>query len=113
MADFNFENPTLDPDGPRIDDDHSLDLPDAVIDPLPPRVQEERNTSGDNIQTLRGEIREGELEAQKKRLVDTFYKKVNRAYGLHPDSIIYDQFRIKVGKKAGNTHISQDGGKYW
>ena len=20
---------------------------------------------------------------------------------------------VKVGKKAGNTHISQDGGKYW
>ena len=22
-------------------------------------------------------------------------------------------FQSKVGKKAGNTHISQDGGKYW
>ena len=22
-------------------------------------------------------------------------------------------FHTKVGKKAGNTHISQDGGKYW
>ena len=41
-----------------------------------------------------GEIREAELEAQKKRLVDTFYKDVNRAYGLRPDSIVYDQFRI-------------------
>ena len=94
MADFDFENPTFDPDGPGIDDDYSLDLPDAIMDPLPPRVQEELNTSGDNIQTLRGEIRETELEAQKKRLVDTFYKKVNRAYGLRPDSIEYDQFRI-------------------
>ena len=94
MADFDFENPTFDPDGPGIDDDYSLDLPDAIIDPLPPRVQEELNTSGDNIQTLRGEIREAELEAQKKRLVDTFYKEVTRAYGLRPDSIDYDQFRI-------------------
>ena len=94
MADFDFENPTFDPDEPGIDDDYSLDLPDAIMDPLPPRVQEELNTSGDNIQTLRGEIREAELEAQKKRLVDTFYKEVNRAYGLRPDSIDYDQFRI-------------------
>ena len=94
MADFNFENPTFDPDGPGIDDDYSLDLPDAIMDPLPPRVQEELNTSGENIQTLRGEIREAELEVQKKRLVDTFYKEVNRAYGLRPDSIDYDQFRI-------------------
>ena len=94
MADFNFENPTFDPDGPGIDDDYSLELPDAIMDPLPPRVQEELNTSGDNIQTLRGEIREAELEAQKKRLVDTIYKEVNRAYGLRPDSIDYDQFRI-------------------
>ena len=94
MVDFDFENTTFDPDGPEINDDYSLDLPDAIMDPLPPRVQQELNTSGDNIQTLRGEIREAELEAQNKRLVDTFYKEVNRAYGLHPDSIDYDQFRI-------------------
>ena len=43
-------------------------------------------------------IREAELEAQKKRLVDTFYKEVNRAYGLRPDSIDYDQFRIDDAK---------------
>ena len=94
MADFDFENPTFDPDGPGIDNDYSLDLPDAIMDPLPPRVQAELNTSGDNIQTLRGEIREAELEVQKKRLVDTFYKEVNRAYELRPDGIDYDQFRI-------------------
>ena len=94
MADFDFENPTFDPDGSGMDDDYSLDLPDAIMDPLPPRVQEELNTSGDNIQTLRGEIREAELEAQKKRLVHTFYKEVTRAYGLRQDCIDYDQFRI-------------------
>ena len=71
------------------------------MDPLPPRVQQELNTSGDNIQSLRGEIRESELEAQKKRLVDTFYKEVNRAYGLRPDSIDNDQFRIDAD---GKTH---------
>ena len=73
MADFDF-------------DDYSLDLPDAIMDPFPPRVQE-LNTSGDYIQTLRGEIREAELEARKKCLVDTLYKEVNRAYGLRPDSL--------------------------
>ena len=73
MADYDFENPTFDSDGPGTDDDYSLDTPDAIMDPLPLRVQEELNTSGDNIQSLRGEIREAELEAQKKRLVDTFY----------------------------------------
>ena len=62
MADFDFEKPTFDPDGPGIDDDYRLDLPDAIMDPLPPRVQEELNTSGDNILTLHGEIRETELE---------------------------------------------------
>ena len=38
MADLDFENPTFDTDGPGIDDDYSLDLPDAIMDPLPPRV---------------------------------------------------------------------------
>ena len=47
MADLDFENPTFDPDG-----------------------------SGDHIQSLRGELREAELEAQKKRLFYTFYKEV-------------------------------------
>ena len=74
MADYDFENPTFDPDGRGIDDDYSLDLSDAIMHPLPLRVQQELNTSGDNIQSLPGEIREAELEAQKKRLVDTFYK---------------------------------------
>ena len=69
MAEF---DPTFDPDGPGKDEDYSLDLSDAIIDPLPPRVQEKLNTSGDNIQSLLGEIIEAELEAQKKRLVDTF-----------------------------------------
>ena len=69
------------------------------MDPLPPRVQKELNTSGDNIQSLRGEITEAALEAQKQRLVDTFYKEVNRAYGLRPDSIDYDQFRIDADSK--------------
>ena len=108
MADFDFKNPTFDLDEPCIDDDYSLDLPDAIIDPLQPRVQQELNMSGDNIQ---GEIREAEFEAQKKHLVDTFYKEVNRAYGLRPDSIDYDQFRIDNDGKTlywtpGDKNIS-------
>ena len=62
MDDYNFEKRTFVPDGPGIDDDHSLHLPDAIMDPLPPRVQQELNTSGDNIQSLRREIKEAELE---------------------------------------------------
>ena len=73
MADLDFENPTLDLGESGIDDDYSFDLPDAIMDP-PLRVKEDLNTSGDHIQSLRGELREAELEAQKKRLVDTFYK---------------------------------------
>ena len=29
------------------------------------------------------------------------------------DSRSHGLIEFKVGKKAGNTHISQDGGKYW
>ena len=75
MADFDFENPTFDPDGPGIDFDYSLDLPDAIMVPLPPRIQQELNTPGDNIQTMRGEIREAELEVQGKRLLIPFIRK--------------------------------------
>ena len=100
MADYDFENPMFNPDGPGIDDDYSLDLPDAIMDPLPPRVQQELNTSEDNILSLQGEIRDAELEAQKKCLVNTFYKEVNRAYVLRPDSINYDLFRINAHGKT-------------
>lgn len=100
MADLDFENPTFDPDGPGIDDDYSFDLPDAIMDP-PPDVQQELNTSVDRIQSLRGEIRESELEDQKKRLVDTFYKEVNRAYGLRPEGMIdYKQFGTDADGKT-------------
>ena len=52
MADFDFENPTFDPDRPGIDGDYSYDFPDAIMDP-PLRAQQELNTSGDRIQSLR------------------------------------------------------------
>ena len=65
MADYDFENPTFDPDGPGIDDDYSLDLPDAIMDPLPPRVLQELNTSGDNIQTLRVRLERQNLRPRR------------------------------------------------
>ena len=103
MDDVTFENPTFDPDGPGIGDDyaeHSLDLSDAIMDP-PLDVQQQLNTSGDRIQNMREELRQIELEAKKKRLVDTFYKEENRAYGLRPEgSIDYNQFGIGADGKT-------------
>lgn len=94
MSDFGFENPTFDTDGPGMDDDYDLDLPDAIMDP-PLDVQQGLNTSGDHIQNLRGELRQTELEAQKRRLVDSFYNEVSRAYGLRLEGRIdYEQFGI-------------------
>ena len=72
MADI---DPSFDPDGHGIDFGESFDLPDAIIDTLPLRVQLELNTSGDIIQSLQGELREVELEAEKKRLSILFIKK--------------------------------------
>ena len=100
IADFDLENPIFDPDGHGIDNDESFDLPAAIMDPLPLRVQLELNTSEDLIQSLHGELREEELEGQKKRLVDTFYKEVTQVYGLRPDSIDNDQFRIDADGKT-------------
>ena len=100
MVDFDFENPTFDPDGHDIDNVESFDLPDAIMDPFPLRIQQELNTSGDLILSLQGELKEVELEAQKKRLVDTFNKEVTQVYGLRPDSIDYDQFRIDADGKT-------------
>ena len=50
MADF---DPTLDPYGQRIDNNDSFDLPDAILDPLPLRVQQGLNLSGDLFRACR------------------------------------------------------------
>ena len=60
-----FENPTFDLDGPGIDDDYCFDLPDPPLNP-PLDFQQQLNASGERIQSMRGEIRQGELEDQKK-----------------------------------------------
>ena len=83
-----FENHTFDPEEPGKDDDYSFDLPDPPLD-----VQQQLNASGERIQSMRGEIRQGELEDQKKLLVDTFYNEVNRAFGFRLEGRIdYEQF---------------------
>ena len=103
-----FENPTFDPDGPGIDDDyaeHSL-LPDAIMDP-PVDVQQQLNTSGECIQSMRDELRQIELEAQKKRLVDTYYNEVNRADGLRPEGRIdYNQLELTPTARRFTGHLT-------
>ena len=98
MDDVTFENPTFDPDGPGVDDD--FDLPDPPMEP-PFDVQQQLNASGDNLQDLQEELREAELEAQKKRLVDSFYNKVSHTYGQCPEGRIdYSQFGIDPDGKT-------------
>ena len=94
MDDVIFENPTFDPDGPGEDDD--FDIPDP---PMEPRldVQQLLNASGDNLKSLQEELREAELEAQKKRLVDSFYNEVSHTYGLRPEGRI-DYSQIGIGR---------------
>ena len=64
-------------------------------------VQQLLNASGDNLQSLQEELREAELEAQKKRLVDSFYNEVSHTYGLRPEGRIdYSQFGIDPDGKT-------------
>ena len=64
-------------------------------------VQQLLNASGDNLQGLQEEFREAELEAQKKRLVDSFYNEVSHTYGLRPEGRIdYSQFGIDPDGKT-------------
>ena len=61
----------------------------------PPDVQQQLNASGDNLQNLAGELRLAELDAQKKPLVDSFYKEVSHTYGLRPEGRMdYSQFAM-------------------
>ena len=60
-------------------DDDTVNLSDVPMVP-PPDVQQQLDASGDSIQSMRDELRQSALEDQKKRLVDTFYNEVHRAY---------------------------------
>ena len=100
MDDVTFENPTFDPDGPGVDDDYCFDLPDPPMEP-PLDVRQQLNVSGENLQNLAGELRQAELDAQKKRLVDSFYNEVSHTYGLRPEGRIdYSQFGIDPDGKT-------------
>ena len=67
----------------------------------PPDVHQQLNASGDNLQNLAGELRQAELDAQKKRLVDSFYNEVSHTYGLRPEGRIdYSQFGINADGKT-------------
>ena len=78
------------------------------MEPLP-GVQQQLNASGTNLQNLAGELRLAELDAQKKRLVDSFYKEVSHTYGLCPAvRIDYSQFAID-GKTKGSLLLRRGG----
>ena len=50
---------------------------------------------------MAGELRQAELDAQKKRLVDSFYNEVSHTYGLRPEGRIdYSQFGIDADGKT-------------
>ena len=91
---------TFDPDGPGVDDDYSFDLSDPPMEP-PLDVRQQLNASGDNLQNLQDELRQAELEAQKKCLVDSFYNEVSHTYGLCPEGRIdFSQFGIDPDGKT-------------
>ena len=68
---------------------------------LPFDVHVGLNTSGNSLLFLQDELRQDGLEAQKKRLVDTFYNEISRSYGLRPEGRIdYNQFGIDPDGKT-------------
>ena len=89
-----FENPTFD------EDDYDDDIDDRL-----PMVQNETdqrillNQSG-AIDDLRGDLRKTAVEAQKKRLVKTFYDEIGKRYEMAPGKIDYDQFKISDDGKT-------------
>ena len=90
-----FENPTFDEDD--YDDD---DIDDRL--PMVPDETDQRillNQSG-AIDDLRGELRRSAVEAQKKRLVKTFYDEIGKRYEMTPGKIDYDQFKISDDGKT-------------
>ena len=107
-----FENPTYDPDGHGKDDDYSSVLPDPPLDP-PLHVQQQLNASGERIHSIRGEIRQGKLENQKKRLIDTFYNDMKSAYGMRLEGRIdYEQFGVDDDGKH-STGLLATKGSLW
>ena len=70
-------------------------------------VQQQLNTSKHAFQSLQGELRQVELEAKKKLLVDTFYNEISLATGLLPKGRIdYDQFWVGANGKRSTGHLA-------
>ena len=91
---FDFENPTFDKD------DYDDDIDDIL--PMVPDETDQRIISNQSgaIDDLRGELRKSAVEAQKKRLVRTFYDEIEKRYKLVTDKIDYDQFKISDDGKT-------------
>ena len=85
---FYFENPTFD------EDDYDKDIDDIL--PMVPDETDQRIISNQSgaIDDLRGELQKSAVEAQKKRLVRTFYDEIEKRYKMVTDKIDYDQFKI-------------------
>ena len=91
---FDFENPTFD------EDDYDEDIDDIL--PMVPDETDQRIISNQSgaIDDLRGELRKSAVEAQKKRLVRTFYDEIEKRYKMATDKIDYDQFKISDDGKT-------------
>ena len=89
-----FENPTFD------EGDYDDDIEDRL--PMVPNETNQRillNQSG-AIDDLRGELRKSAVEAQKKRLLKTFYDEIGKRYEMAPGKIDNDQFNISDDGKT-------------
>ena len=89
-----FENPTFD------EHDYVDDIDDRL--PMVPPETDQRillNQSG-AIDDLRGELRKSAVEAQKKRLIKTFYGEIGKRYKMAPSKIDYDKFKISDDGKT-------------
>ena len=89
-----YENPTFN------EDDYDDDIDDRL--PMVPNETDQRillNQSG-AIDDLRGELRKSAVEAQKKRLVKTFYDEIGKRYEMAPGKIDYHRFKISDNGKT-------------
>ena len=109
MADFVIDNPSFDPVF-EPDEDALPVLPEPpVLTPLATLSPQQLGDHGDNIQNLRGELRDSELDEQKHRLVDAYYRVIDEDYGFSPSKVPYDQFTI--GEDGKTLYWTPDSGK--
>ena len=90
---YDFENQTF-------DEDDNDDIDDRL--PMVPDKTDQRIILNQNeaIDDLRGELRKTAVEAQKKRLVKTFYDEIEKRYKMAPGKIDYNQFKISDDGKT-------------